>query len=351
MASRSEITEFEGIARERLEEILATIGSVKAVLVGDLCLDAYWRSDMTLSELSRETPHFPLPIVEERYAPGAGGNVAANIAALAPASVCAVGVTGRDWRGDVLMKEFGAHGVDVKGILRFPGRVTNAYIKPCRRGISELVYEDPRLDFVNSSEQSADTDAQLIEEIDRAVQSAGVLCVSDQFPIGCVTPAVRQKIVALARDGLPVVADSRLRIDAFAGCILKPNELEGTIAAGMGRRSRMEEFEAAARELTRRTGSPVCMTLGAHGCLVAHNETLRHVPGVQVPPPFDICGAGDTFLAAFACSLAAGAGLCEAAAVANLASSVTVKKLGQTGAASRAEILQRYDGREPRDRL
>ena len=33
-------------------------------VIGDSCLDVYWHADMTKSELSRETPHFPLPIVQ-----------------------------------------------------------------------------------------------------------------------------------------------------------------------------------------------------------------------------------------------------------------------------------------------
>lgn len=338
------MTVYGGIAQERLEEVLAGIGGVRVALFGDLCLDAYWRADMTLSELSRETPHFPLPVVEERYSPGAGGNVAANLAALEPRSVAAIGVAGRDWRGDVLMRELERRGVGVAGIARHPGRVTNAYIKPLRRGVSELTYEDPRLDFADHTPQPAELDALLSEELDKAARSADVLCVSDQFQFGCVTASVREKIAALAGAGLRVIADSRCRIGSFAGCILKPNELEGAAAVGMGGSPGMEGFSAAARELALRAGSPVCMTLGERGCLVAEDGTLTHVPGVRVSPPLDICGAGDTFLAAFACAVAAGTSLCEAAAVANLASAVTVKKLGQTGTASRGEILRMYDG-------
>lgn len=341
--SGNETAVFGGMTRERLEEILAGIGGVRAALVGDICLDAYWKADMTLSELSRETPHFSLPIVEERYSPGAGGNAAVNIAALAPAGVKVLGVVGQDWRAGALMKELGDRGVDVEGVVRYRGRVTNAYIKPCRRGISDLVYEDPRLDFADHTPQPAELDALLAEELEKSAMSADVLCVSDQFQFGCVTAAVREKIVALAKAGLRVVVDSRYRIDLFAGCILKPNEVEGMAAVGMDVRRGMDGFLAAAGELARHAGSPVCMTIGERGCLVAENGTLTHVPGVRVQPPIDICGAGDTFLAAFACSLAAGASFCEAAAVANLTSGVTVKKLGQTGTASRTEIMRRHD--------
>ncbi|MBO5218222.1 MAG: carbohydrate kinase, partial [Clostridia bacterium] len=64
-----------------------------------------------------------------------------------------------------------------------------------------------------------------------------------------------------------------------------------------------------------------------------------HTDAVRVTGEVDICGAGDTSMAAFSACMAAGAKPCEAAEIAALASAVTVKKLATTGTASRAEIL------------
>lgn len=335
---------FGSMPRKRVAELLRAISNVRVALLGDLSLDAYWMADMTQSELSRETPHFPLPIVEERYSPGAGGNAAANIAALQPKSLNMIGAAGQDWRGDVLARELANRNIDTSFIVRHPGIVTNAYIKPCRRGLSEQAQEDARLDFANHAPQPAELEARLIGALERAAPDIDVLCVSDQFRHGSVTAPVRRKIVQLAKAGLKVVVDSRENIGLFPGCILKPNELEGTRAAGMEQahgRCGAEGYAAAAAKLARSAGSPVCMTLGGDGCLVAEQDTLCHVPAARLSPPLDICGAGDTFLAAFGCTLAAGAALREAAHIANLASGVTVKKLGQTGTASREEILAR----------
>ena len=46
-----------------MKNILQKIQSMKVAVIGDFCLDVYWTADMTKSELSRETPQFPLPIV------------------------------------------------------------------------------------------------------------------------------------------------------------------------------------------------------------------------------------------------------------------------------------------------
>ena len=40
---------FNGISQEKLEDILSRIKNVKIALIGDICLDVYWRADMTKS--------------------------------------------------------------------------------------------------------------------------------------------------------------------------------------------------------------------------------------------------------------------------------------------------------------
>ena len=135
------------LSRGRLAELLENIGGTKVGLIGDLCLDMYWLADMRLSELSRETPHYPLPVVQERYQPGGAGNAASNIAALKPGTFRAIGLTGDDWRGGLLRQALEEQGVGTAFIVRDASVITNAYIKPLRRGISDVTYEDPRLDF------------------------------------------------------------------------------------------------------------------------------------------------------------------------------------------------------------
>jgi rfaE bifunctional protein kinase chain/domain len=341
---------FEGIDRARLEDILAKFGEVRVALLGDLCLDVYWRADMTRSELSRETPHHPLPVVSETMSPGAGGNVAANLAALRPKHVTALGIIGRDWRGSALETELERCGIDVGGVVVSATATTNAYCKPYRRGISSVEYEDPRIDFTNHVPLSSEDERRLIDALDSAVPGLDVLCVSDQFAFGCVTPLLRERISHHASMGLRVVVDSRDQIGAFEGVVLKPNGLEAKRAVGAMADpddAPLEALAETARELASRTRSSVCMTLGARGCIVSDGITTTHVPTAAIPPPIDFCGAGDAFLSAFACALATGARPEEAAFVADLAASVTIRKVGMTGTATREEILARFEELRP----
>ena len=85
--------------KEYLNDLFSRIADVTVCVVGDVCLDIYWHADMKKSVLSRETPHFPLPVTEERYSLGGGGNVMANVSALGVKAVLPVSVLGADWRG------------------------------------------------------------------------------------------------------------------------------------------------------------------------------------------------------------------------------------------------------------
>ena len=333
------------------EEILALRRSLQNKTVGiagDFCVDIYWEADMTRSELSRETPHFPLPVTAERVYPGAGGNVAANLAALQPKKVAALTLAGDDWRGMLLKEKLRALKIDDALLVTVPGRFTNAYCKPIRHGISAVAYEDPRLDFDNFTPVDETVEAKIIENLTALASESDVLCVADQFRFGCITPAVREALREIAKQ-IPVIADSRYHIADFTGCILKPNEVEcwravygddGFLTASA------EQFRSAAITLARRNSATVFCTLGAEGSVLTDGVSVYDTPAVPVSGPVDICGAGDTSLAAFACALAAGEEPAKAAAFAAYASAVTVQKLGVTGTACFEEILRLVCGEQ-----
>ncbi|MBS7338192.1 MAG: hypothetical protein KIG81_10105, partial [Thermoguttaceae bacterium] len=60
---------------------------------------------------------------------------------------------------------------------------------------------------------------------------------------------------------------------------------------------------------------------------------------IPVTPPIDVCGAGDATNAAFTFARTIGFSLEESAFLAGVASSITIKRIGETGVASLEEIL------------
>ena len=342
---------FPYLSEERLRELLERMRGVRVALLGDLCLDVYWFADMTRSRLSRETPHFPLPVMQERMSAGAGGNVVSNLSVLSD-HLIPLGILGNDWRGKCLREVFEAQGISTEYILAINGRITNAYCKPMRRGYAGTDMEDPRIDFESFEPLPHEAEEQLLTRLDEIASRVDLLCVSDQFEFGCVTERVREKVNELARDGLLTVVDSRSRICHYRHCILKPNEMECARALGYpddylhAKHATEEQIERAASALQARTESDICLTLGERGCLILRGEHRTRVESVRVSPPIDIVGAGDCFLSAFSLALAAGASDAEAGSIGALASSVCVKKINTTGSACCEEILASFHSGE-----
>ncbi|MHB9133247.1 MAG: bifunctional heptose 7-phosphate kinase/heptose 1-phosphate adenyltransferase [Armatimonadota bacterium] len=333
------------LTRERLDALLDAVRTVRVGIFGDAALDVYWDADMTLSRLARENPHFILPVVSERMSPGGGGNTSANAAALGVVRTALLTSVGDDWRGRELLHILPRFGVDTAFVQPLPDRTTLTYCKPMRRGLSDVVYEDPHLYFEPRAPLSAQAESLLQERLAQLLTEVDVLIVADYLEFGIVTDRLREMVNAAAADGLPVVVDSRNHINQYRHAILKPNEVEAVWAVSpqtSPHDATLPKLEEIARQLAERNRSRVCLTLGSRGCLWVEDGTTTMIPAQSAPPPVDIVGAGDCFAATFAATLAAGASGPEAAAIANLAAGVVVRKLGTTGTATPGEIRQRF---------
>ena len=87
----------------------------------------------------------------------------------------------------------------------------------------------------------------------------------------------------------------------------------------------------------------VLMTLGEEGMLLAQKSgTMTQIP-TAAKEVYDVSGAGDTVIAAFALAMSAGATLPEAAFISNLAAGVVVGKLG-TATVNRTELQASFSG-------
>ncbi|MBN2389864.1 MAG: sugar kinase [Anaerolineae bacterium] len=336
------------MTKTRLKEILACCRSRHIGVVGDLGLDAYWYADMTRSFLSRETPRFARPVVREVYAPGAGANVADNLKALGVGHVTVFSVFGDDWRGALLRQVMTDRGIDATRLVITPERFTTTYIKPMLMGYDSQ-QEDARVDFENAAPLTPDLEDALLVKVTQDLPDLDALLVADQLEVnGIISPRVRAALnaMALSHPEKVFLVDSRLRIGEYEAMVLKPNWVEAIAAVEPGRDPRSVPREAlgdVAAKLSARTGRPVFVTLSEDGVLVYAEGQARHLPAGPTHPPLDPVGAGDTFIAALAGALSAGASPWEAGELANLAASVTVEKLNQTGTATPEEILARFE--------
>lgn len=328
--------------KRRFDELFQNMERLRVGVLGDFCLDVYWEADMQKSQLSRETAHYTLPVTRERISLGGAGNAAQNIAALFPVRLFAFGVTGNDWREKEMLRLLHGIHADTSGFVRDEERLTNAYVKPLRKGLTDELTEDARLDFEPQTPQSQATDEALLQKLESRLPELDALCVCDQLAYGCVTAPVRACLTS-GRHRPVILADSRDRIGLYQNVIIKPNDIEACRTLDLPLGADVQRIRDAALRLEARTGRPVIVTMGGRGCVVADGGIAAHVPAFPVPPPIDICGAGDAFLAAAACAIAAGAAPAEAAWLGNAAASITIRQLHTTGTATREQLYALCD--------
>lgn len=316
-------------------------------LVGDLFLDRYLHLTPGVEELSIETGLEAYQIDRVRNSPGALGTVMNNLAALGVGLLVPVSVLGDDGHGFDLLREVRRLPVDPSHLLCWSDRLTPTYTKPLRKDAGGVWQELNRLDVRTRGPLADNATAAVCEHLRQVFHSSDGLIVLDQInetDWGVVNGDVRATLTELARERPEklIFVDSRAHLQHFEQVTLKGNRgelLRASNALGMAESNLAETATA----LAKRNQRTLFCTQGEEGMLVASpTSETRLVPGVCVPGPFDIVGAGDSASSGIVAAKLAGASDIEAAAFGNLVASITVQQLGTTGTAKPQQVLNRW---------
>jgi len=335
----------------RLSEILNKLKDMRIGVLGDFCLDRYFDIEPSLQEISRETDRPAHQVFRVRCSPGGAGNVATNVKDQGVGDVVAIGPLGNDGEGFALRDALASAGINQAGLVSHSAYLTPTYNKPLVIHPGREPEELDRIDIRTRGTLDLDLENQLLNHLDQAFPGLNGLLVADQFEERnhhCVSDRIRARIIESSRKHPEkvVFADSRARTAEFHSVLLKPNATEAALALGRKEAPKgIAETVEVGRELAARAGKPVYITVGEEGVLLVESPQAKgvHIPGFPVPPPVDICGAGDTTIAAMAAALCAGATLEEAGLLGCLAASITVQKIGITGTANPDELIRRLD--------
>jgi len=308
------------LTHRRAEELLTSVRSVRAVVIGDLMVDRY-----ISGVVERVSPEAPVPVVrveEERAAIGGAGNVAANIAALG-AACSVVGCVGDDADGRALRDAFDARGIDVSGVILTDDRPTTVKTRVMARH-QQIV----RFDREGDADVSADVGARLAEAVQTATTIADTVVLED-YNKGVLTPAVIRAALDAAREhAVPSVVDPKRRnFFEFSGAsVFKPNAKE--LGDALGSFVDPDDARWMADTWERLHCDHLLLTLGERG-MALHAKGAGHIRVPTVARSvYDVSGAGDTVTALVATVLAAGGNPMEAAVIANHAAAVEVGKAG-----------------------
>lgn len=301
------------------------IRRARVLVVGDVMLDRYWFGDV-----SRISPEAPVPVVhvtrnEDRI--GGAGNVARNAAALG-AQVTLLSVAGRDEAGLALRALLDAESFNVQ-LHEDPAFSTITKLRVIGRQQQLL-----RVDF--ETQPGHEVLAAKLEAYGQLLADCDVVILSD-YGKGGLTHVTRMIELARAANK-PILVDPKGDDWArYTGAtLITPNRGEFREVAGSWK-SEADLADKAAAVRRQFQLDALLVTRSEEGMSLfdaagAHHEATR------AQEVFDVSGAGDTVIAAYAVALAAGAGGIEAMRLANRAAGIVVGKFG-TAVATADEVF------------
>ena len=324
------------------ESLLEKFSEQHILVIGDVMLDWFiWGS------VARISPEAPVPVVEvqreSRY-PGGAANVARNITPFGTRIELA-GLYGTDPNGALLAHTLGECGIGTGLCLQDEGMQTITKTRVVARQ-QQVV----RIDREKRRSISADQVATLMENLQPVLSDLDGIIIED-YGKGLITPELVDALLKAAEPhGLVITVDPKPGnpIEWRGVTTVKPNRSEAFACAGVGDLNRDSGLDPLADEPLLSVGHAllekwachqVLLTLGEQGMLVFSGGEAPVLMPAKAREVFDVSGAGDTAIALFTLCLCAGLPASRAAAIANLASSIVVGKLG-TSPIEKAELLE-----------
>jgi D-beta-D-heptose 7-phosphate kinase / D-beta-D-heptose 1-phosphate adenosyltransferase len=311
----------------QLEQIIDAFADLRILVIGEAMLDTYLRGGTR-----RLCPEAPVPVVDiadRRDVPGGAANTALNVRTLGAEAVF-LSVIGDDCEGQIVRELLRDQGIRTEHLLTSPERRTLAKSRVVADG--QLVV---RYDMGTTAPLDPTTERHLINHLQTTAARCDAVIVSD-YCYGILTPRVIAALSDLnTRHGKLLLVDSK-RLPAFRECgvtAVKPNyretmqllDLQPELTAD----ERSKQLVDIGDQVLAATGSRIAaVTLDTEGALIFEQGCPAFRTYSQPRGQAQVAGAGDTFMAALALSLAAGATTPVAAEIASAAAAVVVAKDG-----------------------
>lgn len=294
-------------------------------------LDRYVSGSVT-----RLSPEAPVPVLNRasvKEVLGGSGNVAGNIVSMGGLARL-ISLTGQDDTGKKILSLCDTLGIDADSVLLSETAMTTVKTRFLSGAQQILRLDDEDLFPLTEAESSV-----LLTNLRIALADADCLVLSD-YNKGVFKGTLAKSAIQVAqRLGRPVIVDPKGQdYEKYRGAtLLTPNLKELCEAAGRALETDADIVSAARELLEKYQFECICATRSENGMSIVTRNHETHIK-TYAREVFDVSGAGDTVIAAFAIGLARGMDPDETAYIANIAASLAVSKLG-TVRISTAEIL------------
>ncbi|MCY4464587.1 MAG: bifunctional ADP-heptose synthase [Chloroflexi bacterium] len=309
-----------------LVECIPQLAEKKVLVIGDVMLDEYITG--TATRMSREAPVPVLELESRRHIAGGAANPAATIVALGSQAI-QVGVVGADEAGQRLRGILRARDID-SGVITCAGRPTTVKTRILAQMGLRFPQQITRIDTLTRAPIDAETEAEISAFVNGQISSVDAALLS-HYHGGLLTPSlvVRLRTLCAANDVL-LTADVQGDFETFAGLdVIKCNADDARRALNREMTSDAE-FRQGALDLHERLGIQrvTIITRGGQGATWAAGGRACHCPAPRVSDVYDTVGAGDTAIATITLGLAGGLSAQDAVRLANIASGIVVRHLG-----------------------
>lgn len=303
---------------------LGELTGKKILVFGDVGIDEYVRGDVV-----RISPEAPVPVVEVQSSSkklGLSANVAANVQGLGGEALL-VSLVGDDSAAFTLKSLLKSQNISTDYLLTDPSRSTTTKLR-VMSGHHHIV----RVDFENK----APVQESLLSTYNTKITDAVIACdciIIQDYSKGLVSELSCQMIISLAKKyGKKVIVDPyrTTPLHYYKGAeFMTPNRDEAfDLAKQIAKPKIWQNVDAIGFELMAALNSPqMVITLGPEGMKIFSGKEAFHLP-TFARSVFDVTGAGDTVVAAFALGLAAGWDIQTSGVLANLAAGVVVGQVG-----------------------
>ena len=250
--------------------------------------------------------------------PGGKGDNQAVAAARSGADITFLGAIGDDYYGEILKKNLEDNNVkhSLKVVPNMSCQVATILVD--KEGRNSIIIVPGANNYV---------DKKQIDDNEKLIDESDIILLQLEIPIETVEYAIdmaykKNKIIILnPAPGQPLSKNILKKVN-----YLTPNESELSLITGMPT-SNLEEIKLASKKIIELGAQNLIVTLGEKGCLLCNKEGSKLFPAFPTVA-VDTTAAGDCFAGVFVTYLSKGFTIDEAIKYANLASSITVTRIG-----------------------
>jgi len=330
------------MVKDSLKALIPHLAGQRVLVIGDVLLDEY-----LIGQAKRISREAPIPVLEfesRQLIPGGAANPACNVASLGSHPV-QIGVIGADTPAHTLRGVLADKGIAADGLVTDATRPTTVKLRVMAQMGLRFPQQVARLDTLSREPISTEVEQAALDRIQPHLKKAQAALFSD-YHGGFLTPTLVEAVRDLCRAaGILLTADAQGALEKYSEFdVVKCNADDAALYLNRELHDDAA-FASAAHDLCAalHLKGGMVITRGPEGATaVTATGQVDHCRAPAVTDVYDTVGAGDTAIAVLTLALGAAASLRDATTLANYASGLVVRRVGNY-APSRDELAWALD--------